>query len=500
MHASARDWRLRHEDVVSFASRALGAAFCLLAGQALLPPRVNASGFSTALFGGTHNTAADVGPTALYYNPGAIGFAQGQQLLLETVFALRHVGYERPASAIDPGTLSALDDAGLDRKAGTAALTGKGKLDALLLATPFLGGTTDLGMSDSPLRLSAAFFVPFGGQATFDRAPANKQFPGAVDGPARFYNISGQIVTYDVALGAAYRIAAARLSLGLSGNLYLSRVNTLRARNPDGTDKLVASDGSLLEGRSLLDVTGAHFGIGAGVLWEALAERLWLGASYQSQPGLGTMTMSGSLRNVFGRAPPEAPSDVRFTQALPDIARLGLRVRPVRDVELRLGLDLTLWSRLQQMCLAAAAVQDLQTACATKADGSRANPSAQPVIQVFQRRWRDALGAQASASYFVTSALELSGGAGFDGNAIPAATLDPALYDMNKLTFSGSGGYALSDHLRLMLTLTEVVCFARDTRDASGNDSFALPSRQPGNQGRYTQNVLLIDTGLALSF
>ncbi len=480
-------------------SSACTLGLCALLALALLPARARAAGFATALFGGQHDTAADVNPTALYYNPGAIGFAPGTQLWLETVLALRHAGYERPASAIDPGTLAALDDAGLDRKAGVAALSGKARLNELLLASPFVGGTTDLGLA-SPLRLGAAAFVPFGGQSSWNRATASTRFPGAVDGTARFYNISGQIVTYDVAAGAAYLIAPARLSLGLSGNLYLSRVNTLRARNPDGTDKLVASDGSLLEGRSLLDVSGIHFGLGVGALWEALAGKLWLGASYQSQPGFGTMTLSGDLRNVFGQAPAEAPSDVRFTQALPDIVRVGARVRASRAIELRMGLDLTLWSRLGQMCLAAAGVSDMRTACATRADGSRVHPQAPSVIQVFARGWRDSFGAHLSASYFVSPALELYAGAGFDGNAIPDATLDPALYDMNKLSFAAGAGYALGEHLRLMLTLTEVAFLARDTRGVAGNESLALPSRQPANQGVYTQNVFLIDPGVAVSF
>jgi long-subunit fatty acid transport protein len=150
--------------------------------------------------------------------------------------------------------------------------------------------------------------------------------------------------------------------------------------------------------------------------------------------------------------------------------------------------------------LASAQTTDLAAACATRPDGSRVHPQADPVIQVFQRRWHDAFGAQASGSYFVSSAVELVAGAGFDGNAIPDATLDPALYDMNKLTFSAGGVYLLGDHVRLLLTLTEVVGLARDTRGASGNDSLALPSRQPGNQGAYTQNALLIDPGMGLSF
>lgn len=462
--------------------------------------RADAAGFATARFSGEHSTAADGTPGAIYYNPAGLSLLDGQQLLIDTTIALRSASYTRSPDAIDPSTLAAAEQAGLEREEAIAALSGESELNDLVLL-PFVGVVSDLGMPDSPVRVGAAFFVPFGGQSAWDESASSATFPGAVDGSARWYNIEGTIRTMAGSLGASYRIEAIRLSLGLAGNLYFSEVSTLRARNANGSDNLVSADGSLLEGRSWLDVSGVHFGLGAGVLWEPLKDQLWIGASYQSQPGFGTMELEGKLTNTLGSAQPGAPVDVVFTQELPDIVRFGLRGRPWRDVELRFGADWTLWSRLNAMCLAAEGVSDLDEACATRDDGSLVNSeNAGEIIQVFQRRWDDGFGARIGGSYFFwDEALELYAGAGFDSNAIPDSTLDPSLYDMNKLSFSLGGTYRVNEHVALSLTLLEVLYLERDTRGVAGNEAFELPSRQPANAGLYRQNTFLIQPAIQLS-
>ena len=461
---------------------------------------VQASGFATARFSGEHATAADGTPGAIYYNPAGLSLLDGQQLMLEGTLAIRSASYDRAPESIDPSTLDTAQGAGFSRQQAIDALAGEATLDDIVLL-PFVGVTSDLGMPTSPLRVGVAFFVPFGGQSSWNEEAASDSFPGATDGSGRWYNIEGTIRSMAGALGAAYRIESARLSFGLAGNLYFSQVNTLRARNADGTDNLVTADGGLLEGRSLLDVTGVHFGLGAGVLWEPLPDALWLGASYQSQPGFGTMELSGTLKNTLGGAQPSPPLDVVFTQELPDIVRLGVRTRPWPAVELRLGADWTRWSQLREMCLANADVSDLEQACATQSDGSLVNSDyTADVAQIFRRRWDDAFGARVGGSYFFGGdELELAGGVGFDSNAIPDSTLDPSLFDMNKVSFTLGSTYRVNAHVALSLTLTEVLYLERDTRGTTGNEALERPSRQPANAGIYRQNTVLISPAVQLS-
>ena len=465
----------------------------------LLAARVQASGFATARFAGEHSTAADGTPGALYYNPAGLSLLNGQHLMIDATIAVRTASYRRAPDAINPSTLDAVESAGLDRGDAVAALSGESTLDDVVIL-PFVGVVSDLGMPRSTVRVGAAFFVPFGGQSSWNEAAASEDFPGAVDGSARWYNIEGTIRSMAGALGASYRIEAIRLSFGVAGNLYFSEVSTLRARNANGTDNLVSGDGSLLEGRSWLDVSGVHFGLGAGALWEALEDELWIGASYQSQPGFGTMELSGTLDNTLGSAQPGAPVDVVFTQELPDIVRLGVRGRPVREVELRLAGDWMLWSRLDAMCLATGGVADVEAACETNDDGSLVDQaSAGDIIQIFQRRWHDGFGVRASGSYFFDDVVELYAGAGFDSNAIPDSTLDPSLYDMDKLSFSLGATFRAAENVALSLTLIEVLYLERDTRGQAGNEALELPSRQPANAGLYRQNTFLIQPAVHVS-
>ena len=64
-------------------------------------------------------------------------------------------------------------------------------------------------------------------------------------------------------------------------------------------------------------------------MFEAVTDRLWLGASYQAQPGLGTIALDGTLTRMLDGA--SAPADaVTYRQALPDIVRLGGVFAPPR--------------------------------------------------------------------------------------------------------------------------------------------------------------------------
>jgi long-chain fatty acid transport protein len=476
-----------------------GVALVIALGVCLSPAVARAGGFATARFGGEFGTVAYALPTAIYYNPAGIGLLDGQHLMIDGAFALRTAEYRRDPAAIDASTLELVEQAGLDRDAAIDALSGTAELSNWNLL-PFVGAVTDLGMKESPIRLGAALFVPFGGQSRWEEQSADPAFPGASDGPARWYTIEGTIRAFAVALAVAYRLEAERLSFGLSGNLYFAEVHTVRARNANATDNLISAAGTLIEGRSLLDVSGKAFGLGAGVMWEPIEEVLWLGASYQSQPGFGELELEGTLANTLGTADPEAPVDVVFTEELPDIVRLGGRVRPHKDVELRLELRWERWSQLEQMCLADAAVGDVSAACASRRDGSLVNAQyAGSVVQIFQRDWRDTFAARAGGSYFVGSALELFAGAGFENSAIPDRTLEPALFDMNKLSFALGAAYRV-DNLTLWLTLTDVIYFEHDTRGVAGNESLLSPSRQPSNQGVFTQNTFIIQPAAALSF
>jgi len=471
---------------------ALSASVILTSSTAL------AAGFASARFGGERGNPTETNPSTLYYNPAGIGLSNGTQLMIDVSTAFRSASYERPVSAIDNQNPypddAAKNQRALDANSGKATLSNT-------IASPMMGVSTDFGL-DLPLKLGLAFYVPFGGQAVWDENPnASAEFPGASDGPQRWYTIDGTIRTMALTGGLAYRIDAARLSVGVTGNLYLSSIDTLRGRNSDGTDDLEAG-GLLKEGRSLVKAESTDFGLGAGVLWEVWRRKAWLGLSYQTMPNFnGDITMEGTLQNYLGTAQGNE-SDIFLTTSLPDVIRFGIRVRPKMKYEVRVFGDYTRWSVFENQCLANATITDLKTACEVNANGGFANPGGETgqVIQNLPRNYEDAFGVRAGFSYWFSPDLELLVGGGYDSNAVPDATIDASLMDMDKFTASLGVDYRFTKWMSAALTATNVFYLERDTTGASANNSLSLPSRQPGNQGVYNQNIFLINTNLNFSF
>lgn len=450
----------------------------------------SAAGFAVARFGGEHGNPVATNVTSIYYNPAGLAFGHGHRLYLDGVFALRSASYDRPVSAIDADPPSELD---------IAANSGEGTLSNFLVS-PFIGFATDFG-TDLPLAFAVGFYAPFGGQSVWDSVEPVEGAPGAVDGPQRWYVMDGTIRTLAITGAFAYRIESARLSFGLGANLYLSEIDTIRARNANGTDAVTSGDGGLQEGRSWLRADATNVGIGAGVMWEAVENTFWIGASYQSQPGFGEYELTGTLDNALAISPP-SQNQIEITQSLPDIIRLGFRFRPMDALELRLFGDYTRWSAFEQQCIVNTELPgDNETVCAVGADGGRLNEeNSTRVIQNLQRSWEDTFGVRLGASWYANEQWELMVGAGYDSNAIPDEFLEPALMDFDKVTASLGARWQAIEMLGLALTLTNVFYFERDTTGVGTGETLAAPSRQPSSEGVYNQNVLVINLGLDFQF
>lgn len=473
----------------------------LLVGLAV-PGVGHAGGFATARFGGEQGHPASDHPTAIYYNPAGLALLPGTRLYVEGLLALRTASYERPTEAIDriippggtgPGT----------PEAAVAANAGKAELSNVL-ASPFLGVVSDLGVEN--LGVGLAFYVPFGGQAGWDRNSdfaSDQLFPGAVDGVQRWSVIEGEQRYLYLTAASAYRLPRQRLSMGLAVNAVRSQVNTIRARTVLGRDDLVTASGSIMEGRSLLDVSGWSLALGAGLLWQP-QDRLWIGASYQTQPGFGEYGASGTLTNQFGPGE-RTTSDVELRMALPDVARLGVRYRPLERWELRLSGDYQRWSALKEQCLldgvdeAARCVLD-ERGAVDEAEGGRG------VVVNIRRQWQDTVGVRGGASYWVLPELELGAGLSFDSNAVPDENLDPSLMDMNKVVGTLGARYALEGTgLTGSFTLAAVNYFSR-TVEPSARDqmnervTYSQPSRVPDGAGEYKQFVMFGALGVEYAF
>src|SRR5688500_7849518 len=81
--------------------RALSAATALLSTLFASAP-AGASGFATARFGGEHGNVTATNPTAIYFNPGALGFSEGIHLMADGSLALRSVSWLHRRASTDP--------------------------------------------------------------------------------------------------------------------------------------------------------------------------------------------------------------------------------------------------------------------------------------------------------------------------------------------------------------------------------------------------------------
>ena len=334
-----------------------------------------------------------------------------------------------------------------------------------VFGAPMLGATTRL----RDLAVGAAFSVPFGGRLRWDRnnrSAGDPRFPLAADGPQRWTVIDGALSYLYFTLGAAYRLGP--LSVGVSGNLVRSSIHQSQAKNPTGLGDPDVSN----EGRDILDVAGTQGSFGAGALLEAIRDRLWLGLSYQAQPGLGPMTLRGTL--VIDYQGTRSPFPVTLSQALPDIIRFGARYRAGPALELRLFGDVTRWSRFGTQCVALAGHP-----CAVFASGADATPDA-ATVQNLRRLWHDTYAVRAGASTWLRPGLELFAGLGFETAATPDATLDsePARRPQ-RADRAGRAGFGHPRAAGLRLVRRAVVLRARQHRTKpAGRRATADPARR----------------------
>jgi long-chain fatty acid transport protein len=457
---------------VKLAIRAGAIAASLVTGWS---QTAHASGFAAARFGGEHGNVTTTNPTALYFNPAGIAFSEGINLYVDGTVALRSVTWDHPfpPTGEEP-----------DPPDGQGANVGKATLFNVF-GGPMLGATMKLGN----LAFGASLSVPFGGRMHWDKetAFANGPYPLAADGEQRWHGIDGALTFIYLTAGAAYRIGP--VAFGATGNLILSSVQQLQAKNVTGQ----GIPDTAREGRADLDVTGKQGSFGLGGMFEAIKDRLWIGASYQAQPGLGPMTLSGSMIVTYGSG--VTPYPVEFHQALPDIVRLGGRFRPNDVIEIRFSGDRTRWSVMKTQCVAIESHE-----CAVNADGSDASVPAGNTLQNIRRDWSDTYAVRAGVSYWIKPTIEIFGGVGFETGAAPDATLDPALPDADNIAPALGLRVEVIPRLFVAGSYTHIQYFNRDTIGKSETALPELPTKRADGGGKYTQWIGTFNANVQMQF
>lgn len=430
-----------------------------------------ASGLSVARFGGEHGHPTTNNATALYFNPAGLTESTGTHVFVDGTLAWRKLSYWHPTAPTD-----------FPEPAGAeGANTGEAELFNVLVS-PMVGVHTRI----EKLVLGAAFYTPFGGQSGYEKNERfeGSEYPGPVDGVNRWYAIDGAIRSSYFTLGAAYAFEGTGLSVGLSANLISSVVHTARARNPSSDNAVTR------EGRSLLDVSGWDWSVGLGIMYEAIPDRLFLGASYQSRPNLdGDMVLEGTLTNRFAGQTVSA-SEVDLHQSLPDVIRAGARYRPEPDIELRVFGDYTRWSAFERQCVVARGER-------CEVDGETGGGAA---ILNQERDWHDTFGIRLGSSLFPSERVEVVSGLGFSSNAVPAATQEPALPDWDSFSVALGVRLAVLERLHVAATYTQLFYVPRNTTGESELSQLDAPSRGPDAGGAYSHAVGALNANVDVAF
>ena len=439
-----------------------------------LPAGAEAAAFATARFGGEHGNPTESNPTALYYNPAGIAWSEGKHLFVDGSLALRSATWEHAESKNDIA----------EPKGTEGANYGKATLFNVF-AGPSAGATMKVG----DLAFGVGLFVPFGGRASWDKNEKfanHATYPYLVDGVQRWHGIEGALTFIYLTAGAAYKLGP--LSIGVSGNFILSSIKTKQAKSQSpGLNEIDA------EARAEVDVKGKQGSFGVGLMYEAMPDKLWMGASYQSQPGLGEMKLKGTL--TLSTPSGSRPDDVDFYQHLPDVVRAGVRFRPSKTLELRLFGDLTRWSRMVAQCITLA---DLP--CTINADGSA--PKEAGTATYLYRGWKDSAGVRAGASTWMNPEIELFAGLGFETAAVPDETLDPNLLDANTVFASLGGRFEVMPKLFVGASYSHLQYLPRDTTGKSvlANPTVVAPTRRPDGGGKYTSWVGILNVSVEKQF
>lgn len=464
-------------------------AFCVGATAALVslaPQQATASGYLTARFGSDHGTPAAPNPYAVYFNPAAIAGVTGTQIVADLSLVVRSVTYDRSAQALTPASPVSLNDPNYVR-----SNTGKANLNNVL-PLPFLGAVSDLGTKK--LRVGYAFYIPFGGMATWNRRDAwegNQAAPGAVDGPQRWHNISGSILAIYNTAALAYQISP-QFSVGANVSAIYHHAETTRARTFDSSDDIRSPNGALKEGRSYINVSGFNLSAALGVYFTP-NDRVKLGLSYTSQPGFGTTRMNGTLENQFGSDPLRAQAtNVDLLQAYPDIIRFGAAFRTSQRFEIRFDADFVRWSTFKNQCLVNAG-----EACELDANGNQTN--GQVVLNV-PREWKNAIGIRLGAAYWVTDELELFGSASLTTSAVPKTTIDASTIDSTRLYGALGARYEFSKTFALAGSYIPIYFLPVDTKGTSKHDNYGLSSRSPSADGKYSSFIHMFNVNGTVSF
>lgn len=412
-----------------------------------------ANPFFIGRFGGLNAGPENDGAFATYWNPAHLGQADGH-IQVHLLGVNRHATYRRTLSDDVPSDLD-------DVNGGENQTGALGIVPALAARYGVRLGNVDLGFG-------GAWFIDRAGRTHWRKnyaAPA--EVPGAIDGPQRWatINTSLQILSAGLGTGVSYRPAG--LSLGLTALHHMASLSTLRARNPDGSERVRDEAGRLAEGRVLLeDATDQKFSWIVGLAW-APNDDFSVSLSWHSGVDY---ELSGDAYVTFGVAP-ETEARSAFGLPVPQTVRLESRLALGDGFTIRPLLGWAQWSIL-----------DAQEAY---------NVANGEALMRLERNFQDIYFGRAALDMHVNSKVTLSTSVTYETGATPTETFEPGLAESDNVELGIGGQFWLTDALRLGVSFSW-----QQFMDVTVEQS----AQEPAMNGQYTdqRQFLALDLGMTL--
>jgi long-chain fatty acid transport protein len=404
-------------------------------------------------FGGLSAGPANEGAFSVYWNPAKLG-REGGHVQLHLLGVNRHATYNRvlPSEGIDPMVAEV--------NTGESTTGALGVVPSIALRYGLSVGNFDLGFG-------LGGFVERAGRTNWRKkyeAPA--EIPGAIDGPQRWSTINTSLAILSAGFGMGVTHRPTKLSIGVTPVYHTASLSTVRARNPNGSERVLDEAGRLAEGRILLeDGEDQEVSWVVGMAWSPVdsvhLNLVWHGPIDFELTGEGYVTFGlapeSRLRSAFGLP---VPQTVRAEMVF-DLGRY--RLRPM--------LGWVQWSIL-----------DVQEAY---------NIDNDEVLMRLERDFNDIYFFRAALDYEASKTIGLTVSGTFETGATPNETFEPGLAESDNIEIGFGGRFRLSERVRLDVSLSWQQFF-----DVTVTESI----QDPIVNGDYTdrRQFLAVDLGVDL--
>lgn len=193
--------------------------------------------------------------------------------------------------------------------------------------TPHLYVSSDLGMTNSPLRVGIGVNIPFGNSAIYSH-----------NGPFKYQVTSDSLTVFNIQPTVAYKINE-HLSLGAGLNVY----DAFTALN----NRLNPAPAPIPDGHFHFDASGVALGATVGGLWKINPQNS-VGIVYRSP---FTVNFNGTadvnMPPVINHSSTSAQTSIPF----PQIVTAGYAFRPIPKLKLEADIDWTDWQTLNNVVL-----------------------------------------------------------------------------------------------------------------------------------------------------